>query len=54
MRKEASRGDVDVVIFRSYIDGAIVVQIDSRESVQHIRVNLNEGTLFDGDPEEGA
>jgi hypothetical protein len=38
-------------------DGAIVVQIDTdlepgdRPGPQHVRVNLNDAVLFDGDPE---
>lgn len=44
--------DVEVALARSKIDGALLVYIDTQEDTGRIRVNLNEGTLYDGDPEE--
>lgn len=43
--------DVDVTIYRSKIDGRIVVEIDSSlEEGEGIRVMLNDGVLYDGLP----
>lgn len=44
--------DVEVTLARSKIDGALLVYIDTQEDTGRIRVNLNEGTLYDDDPEE--
>lgn len=33
------------------MDGAHVVQIDTAESVGRVRVFINDGTVYDGDPE---
>ena len=32
-------------------DGELVVQVDTQVDTGRVRVNLNEGVLFDGDPE---
>jgi hypothetical protein len=32
-------------------DGAHVVQVDTVEDTGHVRVNVNDGTVFDADPE---
>lgn len=42
---------IDVSVFRSPNDGALVVQIDTESDGDRVRVNLNEGVLWDGDPE---
>ena len=44
---------ITVVVYRSTLDGALVVEIDSETESGRIRVNLNEGHLYDADPEDG-
>lgn len=43
--------DVDVSVWISEIDASPVVQVDTYEQTGAVRVYLNDGTLFDGDPE---
>lgn len=46
--------EVDVWDAHPELDGgadAIVVQIDTGSKTGHLRVNVNEGVIFDGDPE---
>lgn len=43
--------DVSVEVWESVQDDAIVVQIDTGEQSSRVRVNLNDGVLYDGDPE---
>ena len=42
---------IDVHGYVSLIDGASIAQIDTTESTNHVRVFLNDGTIYDGDPE---
>lgn len=42
---------IDVATFRSPIDGALVVQIDTNAETGRVRVNLNEAPVYDGDPD---
>lgn len=42
---------IDVHGYVSLIDGAAVAQIDTTESTGRIRVFLNDGTIYDGNPE---
>lgn len=42
---------IDVTIYRSPQDGALVVEIDTQVEAGRVRVNLNDGVLFDADPE---
>lgn len=42
---------IEVHVYRSPIDGALVVQIDTTEDTGRVRVNINDGRLWDGDPE---
>lgn len=42
---------IDATIFAGE-DGASVIQIDTHEGADHVRVNLNDAVLFDGGPEE--
>lgn len=44
--------DLEAMIFRSPIDGKLVVQIDSGPDAGAIRVSLNDGPIWDGDPED--
>jgi hypothetical protein len=44
---------VVVCAWTSDIDGATVVQIDVPAGV-HLRVNVNDGAVFDGDPDDPA
>lgn len=37
---------------RSEIDGAVLVMIDTLEHVGRVRIDLNDGTIWDQDPEE--
>jgi hypothetical protein len=41
-----------VCVFTQVEDGALVFQIDSVVNGRHIRINLNDAEVFDGDPEE--
>ena len=43
-------GAIDVSTFAGD-DGATVVQIDTAENTGRVRVNVNDGTVFDADPE---
>lgn len=49
-----SRDDfvASVTVIRSIDDGAIVVQIDTGMDTGRLRVNVNDGEIFDRDPEE--
>lgn len=40
----------EVTIFRG-TDGALVVQVDTLVDTGHVRINLNDNTVYDGDPE---
>lgn len=42
----------EVSVFRGN-DGALVVQIDTNDDTGRIRVNVNDGAVFDGDCESG-
>lgn len=42
---------IEVTVYRSRIDGALVVEIDTVPGTGRVRVNLNDGTLWDSDPE---
>jgi len=42
---------IEVAVHRSPIDGALVVQIDTEAEAGDIRVNLNDGLIWHGDPE---
>jgi hypothetical protein len=42
---------IEVSIGRSPFDGALVVQIDTENNGGVIRVHLNDGNIFTGDPE---
>lgn len=44
-------GNCEVHVSRSLIDNSIYVQIDTRENVGNVRVELNDGPLYDGNPE---
>jgi hypothetical protein len=43
---------VEVTVFRSPIDGRLVVQVDTSDDDTAIRVLLNDAPLYDGKPEE--
>lgn len=42
---------IEVAVSRSPIDGVIVVQIDTEPDLDDLRVNLNDGLIWHGDPE---
>lgn len=44
---------IEVTVYRSTIDGALVVQIDTEQDTGRVRVDLNDSAIWDGDPEEG-
>lgn len=44
---------IEVTIYRSKIDGALVVDVDTVPDTGRVRVNLNDGTIWTGDPEVG-
>lgn len=45
---------VEVELYRSDIDGAVVVQIDTTVGeTGHLRVYVNDGDVFDADPDTG-
>ncbi|WP_416445447.1 hypothetical protein AB3K78_01200 [Leucobacter sp. HNU] len=45
------REPVDVTVTRSEIDGALLIQIDTEDETGHLRIDLNDGTIWDADPE---
>lgn len=45
---------VEVTAYSSTIDGAVVLEVDTFDSGDRIRVNVNDGTVFDADPEKGT
>lgn len=42
---------VEVMVYRSELDNAPVVEIDTQVDTGVLRVNLNDGLIWDGDPE---
>lgn len=48
-----ARGGTDVEVFRSEIDGALVVQVDTdtEPSVGRVRIFVNDGAVYDADPD---
>jgi hypothetical protein len=42
---------IEAHIYRSTADGCIVVQIDTWSGLEDLRVNLNDGLIWHGDPE---
>lgn len=42
---------IELDAYVSAHDGAIVVHIDTAIDARHLRVNVNDGVVFDGDPE---
>lgn len=53
-RWETASDMVTVTTYRSEIDGAAVVEIDTTVDGGRLRVNVNDGTVFDADPEQGT
>ena len=49
---KAQYESVEVAIYRSPDDGAFVVEVDTQEATGDVRVYLNDGQLYAGDPEE--
>lgn len=43
---------VTVTVTRSTIDGARLLFVDTQQGVGRVRIDLNDGTIWDGDPEE--
>jgi hypothetical protein len=43
---------IEVEVTRSPIDGALVVQVDTTGDTGRVRINLNDGAVWDGDPEQ--
>ena len=41
----------EIVVFRSLFDDALVVQVDTPYGVGLVRIALNEGIVYEGDPE---
>ena len=48
---EEQEGGISVCEFASLLDDAHVVQIDTPETTGRVRVFLNDGAVYDGDPE---
>lgn len=44
-------GEVLVSAYVSDVDGVPVIQVDTNPGSGRLRVNLNDGTLWDGDPD---
>jgi hypothetical protein len=42
---------IEVSVCRSKIDGALVAEIDTTDETGELRVYLNDGLIWDGDPE---
>lgn len=45
-------GLVETTIYRSDVDGAVVIEIDTQAEAGHVRINLNDASIWDRDPEE--
>lgn len=43
--------EVDIVATRSLKDEALLIDIQTSEGGGHVRINLNDGTIWDQDPE---
>jgi hypothetical protein len=43
--------NLEVLTWVSDDDGALVVQIDTSANAGRVRVNINDGAIWDGDPE---
>lgn len=42
---------IEVNVYRSRQDGALVIEIDTQDDTGDLRVNLNDAPIWDGDPE---
>ena len=47
----ADEEGVTIYVWRSEHDGAVVVQIDTHPHTGRVRVYVNDGAVFDADPE---
>lgn len=45
---------VTVVTYRSLEDGAVVVEVETTPTTGQVRVYINDGVVFDKDPEEAT
>lgn len=50
---ECSAAGLNVQIWHAAHDGMLVVQIDQEEHRGKLRVNINDGAIWSGDPEDG-
>ncbi|MBC9927282.1 hypothetical protein [Leucobacter sp. cx-169] len=44
-------GAVELIQYRSEIDGAVVIEVDTIEGTGRVRVNINDCAVYDDDPE---
>ncbi|UOR02081.1 hypothetical protein MUN77_01735 [Leucobacter allii] len=45
-------GVAGIASYRSELDGAVVIDLDTVDDVGRVRVTLNDGVIWDGDPEQ--
>lgn len=50
----AGNGEVAFTQYRSEIDGATVIELDTHDHQGSVRVNINDGTVYSADPESSA
>jgi hypothetical protein len=43
---------LETCVYRSRVDGAIVVEVETEAGLGRLRITLNDGTVWDGDPEQ--
>lgn len=42
---------IEMTAYRSKIDGSLVVEIDTQDDTGELRIHLNDGLIWSGDPE---
>lgn len=53
LRDPTGRTEATLIAHASEIDDALVVQIETNEGTGRLRVYVNDGAVFDADPERG-
>lgn len=49
--KITEEAPIEVSVHRSTVDGALVVEIDTTDETGEIRVSINDGLIWEGDPD---
>jgi hypothetical protein len=49
--KITEEAPIEVTVYRSKLDGALVVEIDTTDETGDVRINLNDAAIWEGDPD---